>query len=153
MTRYDGPLDEGGGVGVLEGVDVGIGIGGSLVVVIVAEPGGGFGHGGEEHFAPAFGPGVFAGEFGAFFLAGFLLSGEEAGIASFFEGNAAGVEVAAAEGDNVGGEEAEAAEGGVGVGGVSGDEVLGGGSEVEIEPLDEGLGERKESGGGLVGGG
>jgi hypothetical protein len=124
---------------------------------------GNFGDGGAEGVMPGASFFEFGFEFSFEFLADvgatrpfpefvferFFIPGGEESEAFFFNGDAAGVKVAAAEGNDVGGDLAEVAEVGFGLI-VSGGEGVGGGGEAEGEPLNEFVG---ETGGGAGGGG
>jgi hypothetical protein len=135
---------------------------------VLREEGGNFGDGGAEVIIPelrliAFNAkfGADVGAFGPFPEFGFVLFagfGLEHAEAPLFEFEAASAEVAAAEGDDVSGEMAEAAEVGFGVIVFDRGEGMGGGSEADGEPLDEFIGEvmagrlRREGVGGVEGG-
>ncbi len=94
-----------------------------------------------EEFVFEFGADIgLPGPFPEFLFALFLGIFEKEGEALLFDGDAAGVEVAAAQGDDVGGQLAEPAEVSVRVLEVGG-ESMGGGGEAEGEPLDEFIGE------------
>jgi hypothetical protein len=75
------------------------------------------------------------GPFPEFVFPGFGGLGGQESEAAFFNGDAAGAEVATAESDDIGGDVAEVVE--VGFGFVAGGEVVSGGGEVECDPVDE----------------